>query len=208
MRMAELDAFEEECLALEETLWEVPAEEWQRPALGQWTLAELVAHLVRTVTRADAALEAEVDEEHPVVDRVEYYRNVAGDAAGIAERARADAGDVDPTELPQAFAEGWRAAAAKASGVPPDTLVSTPRGAIRLDEFLATRVLELVVHHMDVRRVLDLPPTSTVEAERMTMHLLESLLGSPRPRNMGRDRFIRAATGRLEVDDDRFPVLQ
>lgn len=206
--MAELDALEEECLALEDTLGEVSAEDWTRPALGEWTLAELVAHLVRAVTRPDAALEAEVDPDQPTVDRVEYYRNVAGDAAGIAERARAYAGDVEPTELSEAFAEGWRASAAKASGVAPDTLVSTPRGAMRLDEFLATRVLELVVHHMDVRRALDLPPASTIEAERMTMHLLESLLGSRRPRNMGRDRFIRAATGRLEVDDPRFPILQ
>lgn len=208
MRMAELDAFEEEAQAVEDTLAGVPAEAWAHRALGEWTLAELVAHLVRAVTRPDIALDGEVAETEPTVDRVAYYRDVAGDAPAIAERARAYAGDFEPASLPQTFAQAWRASAAKASGVEPDRLVSTPRGIMRVDEFLATRVLELVVHHMDVRRALDLPPASTIEAERMTMHLLESLLGSPKPRNFGRDRFIRAATGRLAVDDPRFPVLQ
>jgi hypothetical protein len=79
---------------------------------------------------------------------------------------------------------------------------------MRLGDYLATRVVELVVHHLDVRAALDLPPAPTPAAGRLTMEVLEGLLGTPRPRNLGRTRFILAATGRITVDDDRFPVLR
>ncbi len=79
---------------------------------------------------------------------------------------------------------------------------------MRLDDYTATRVLELVVHHMDLRRALDLPPAPTPAAGLLTMRLLEGLLGSPRPHNLGRTRFILTATGRIPSDDPRFPVLQ
>jgi len=65
----------------------------------------------------------------------------------------------------------------------------------------------VAVHHLDVRIALDLPPVATPAAARMTMAGLEALLGESRPRNMGRTRFLLAATGRQETEDPRFPVL-
>lgn len=216
MDFAELDAFEEECHAVEDTLADVPTDAWQRPGLGEWTIAELVAHLVRCVTRPDAYLDIDIGEtveagagEPVMLDRVGYWRfDLAGEAPAIAARAREEAAGTEPALLVQRFSEGWQTSAARAGGLPPGHMLATPRGLMRLDEYVATRVLELVVHHMDLRAALDLPPAATPRAERLTMHVLESLLGSPRPRNFGRDRFIRAATGRLTVEDPRFPVLR
>ncbi|MEX0659059.1 MAG: maleylpyruvate isomerase N-terminal domain-containing protein [Egibacteraceae bacterium] len=209
MRGEELDAFEAEAQAIEATLGGMPADAWPRPGLGEWSVAELVAHLVRTATRVDAYHGVEVDAHRPDVDRVEYFRvDLEAAAPAIAQRARGEAADVDPCTLARRFADGWRASAARAGGLAADHLLATPHGAMRLDAYLATRVLELVVHHGDLRAALDQPPASTPDAQWLTMHLLEALLGSPRPRNMGRDRFIRAATGRITVDDPRFPVLR
>lgn len=209
MPIPELAVFVDEARAVEQTLADVPADAWQHPALSEWSLAELVAHLVRTATRVDAYLEVQVDAAQPAVDRVQYWRfDLAGEAPAEAARAREQARGVPPAQLVEQFSEGWRASSARAGELPADHLLATVRGPMRLAEYLATRVLELVVNHMDVRAALDLPPAATPEAERLTMRLLESLLGSPRPRNFGRDRFIRAATGRLEVDDPRFPVLR
>lgn len=209
MRFPELAAFEEEARGVEDTLAGVPADAWGRPALGEWTLAELVAHLVRAATRVDAYLDADIDAQEPAVDRVGYWRfDLAGEAPAIAARARGEAAAVDPLRLVEAFARGWRASSTKAGALPPQHLLSTIRGPMRLDEYLATRVVELVVHHLDLRAALDLPPAPAPAAERLTMHVLESLLGSPRPRNFGRQRFIRVATGRLPSDDPRFPVLR
>lgn len=208
MAFAEIDAFAEECAAVEATLAVVPDDAWDRPGLGTWSLAELVTHLVRGVTRITEYL-PEPAADVPGWDRVSYFQfDAAAAAPGVAQRAVDEAAGVDPTTLPGRFGAGWLAAAAAARDHGPEQLLPTFRGTMRLDEYAATRVLEVVVHHLDVRSALDLPPASTPAASRMTMDILEGLLGEARPRAMGRTRFIQAATGRLTVDDPRFPVLR
>ena len=207
MSFPELQAWVEECTAVDQTLAAIEPEAWGRPALGTWTLKQLVAHLVRGATRVTAYLPDPVP-DGPLVDRVEYFRYDAdAEAAGVAQRAIDEAAAMDEESLPGRFAVGWRATAAAAEDHGPAQTLNTFRGPMRLDEYLATRLLEIVVHHIDVRVALDQPPSSTPEAARMTMVLLEGLLGESRPRNMGRTRFILAATGRIETDDPRFPVL-
>lgn len=207
MSFPEVDAFAEECAATNATLAAVPHDAWLRPGLGSWTVAELVTHLVRGVTRITAYL-PESAAQAPEFDRVSYFSfDADAEAAGVAQRAVEEAAGVDPTTLPGRFNLGWLASVAAASDHGPEQLLPTFRGTMRLDEYVATRVLEVVVHHLDVRTALDLPPASTPAASRMTMNILEGLLGESRPRAMGRTRFILAATGRLQVDDPRFPVL-
>lgn len=207
MSFPELEAFVEECAAVEQTLAAVDSQDWARPALGSWNLAELGAHLIRGVTRITAYLLEPVTGPAEV-DRITYFQfDTEAAAAGVAQRAVDEAAEVDPTTMPGRFAAGWVASAAAARDHGPDQLLTAFRGAMRLDEYVATRVLEVVVHHLDVRAALDLPPASTPAGSRLTMSILEALLGESRPRNMGRSRFILAATGRLAVDDPRFPLL-
>ncbi len=115
---------------------------------------------------------------------------------------------VDAETLPALFTEQWRTSAERAAERDPATVMTSIWGPIRLDDYLSTRVVELVVHHLDLRAALDLPPAATPAAARMTMATLEALLGGPRPRNLGRTRFILAATGRIDSDDPRLPVLR
>jgi uncharacterized protein (TIGR03083 family) len=207
--MDELSAFREECTACEQTLRGIGADDWSRPGLGEWSVAELVAHLVGGVTRVSAYLDEDVGGDEPVRDRVSYWRYDAdAESAGIARRAVERAEAIPHERLPDVFSDGWRDSARRADELGPAHLLTTLMGRMRLDDYLATRVLEVVVHHVDVRRALDLPPASTPRAARLVMGVLEGLLGSPRPRNLGRDRFILAATGRIAVDDPRFPVLR
>ena len=207
MTFAEIDAFAQECAATEETLAGVPDDAWDRPALGSWNLSQLAAHLVRATTRVTEYLPLPVDGE-PACDRVSYFQfDYDAAAAGVAQRSVDEAEGVDPSVWCGRFGAGWRATVVAADTHGPDQLLTTFRGPMRLDEYLATRVLEVVVHHLDVRVALDLPPIPTPAAATMTMGILEQLLGEPRPRNLGRTRFIQVATGRLPSDDPRFPVL-
>ena len=207
MDFPELAAFTDECAAVDQMLAGVPDDAWERPALGEWNLAALTAHLVRAATRITEYLPLPVEGE-PEVDRVGYWRyDTEGQASAIAKRAIDEAAAVDARELPGRFAAGWRATAAAVNDHGPDQVLHTIMGPMRLDEYLATRVVEITIHHIDVRVALDLPPVSTPAAGRLTMGILEHLLGEPRPRNMGRTRFLQAATGRIETDDPRFPVL-
>jgi uncharacterized protein (TIGR03083 family) len=203
----ELSAFVEECHAVDTTLASVGAGDWDRPGLGEWSIAELVAHLIRAVTRIDAYREA--DATGPVIhDRVSYFQfDMAAAAPAIAQRARDEALAVPPSALPARFANGWRASARWAAALPGAHVIATARGPMRLDEYVATRVLEVVVHHMDLRSALAMPPGATPAAGRLTMAILEGMLGAPRPRNLGRTRFILTTTGRLPSDDRRFPLL-
>jgi uncharacterized protein (TIGR03083 family) len=205
----ELDAFAQEAAAVESSLARVPAAAWPRPALGVWTLGQLTAHLVRAATRIDAYLDRPPSASVPACDRVGYFRfDAAGEADAVAERARAYAQSVEPERLVEDFAAGWRRSLERARGRRSDDLVETVRGPMTLDEYAATRVLELVVHHIDVRSALDLPAAATPVARRLTVGILEALLDGPRPRNLGAVRFIRAATGRVAADDPRLPVLR
>lgn len=205
--MTELAAFTEECATIDATLATVAEDDWERPGLGEWSIAELVVHLLRAATRVNAYLDLDPGGP-PICDRVRYFQfDLSAEAPHIAARARQEAAAIKPAELPVRFATGWRTSVERASLLRAEHVIATFRGPMRLDEYLATRVVELVVHHMDLRAALDLPPAATPAAGRLTTAVLESLLGSPRPRNLGRTRFILAATGRIAVDDDRFPVL-
>jgi uncharacterized protein (TIGR03083 family) len=215
MAFPEMSAFLDECAVTLDTLQQVPADAWDRPALGEWNLAQLTAHLTRATTRVPEYLPLPVADA-PLLDRVEYFGTYLRrigladsdvSAPSIAQRSVDDATGVDPTTWPQRFADGARATVKACASHPADHVLQTFVGPMRLDEYVATRVLEVVVHHMDVRAALDLPPVATPPAARITMEILEGLLGEPRPRNLGRTRFILAATGRTPSDDPRFPVL-
>ena len=207
MEFEEIEAFAEECAAIDATLADIDAEAWSRPALGSWNLAELVTHMLRGASRITEYLPLPVDDQ-PLIDRVAYWRyDARAEAPAIAKRAVEESARYQPTELPGHFAVAWRASVAAANDHGAAQTLPTFMGPMRLDEYTATRVLEMVIHHLDVRIALDLPPVATPAAARMTMAGLEALLGEPRPRNMGRTRFLLAATGRQETDDPRFPVL-
>lgn len=208
MRVPEITVLAEECEAAEATLRQVPDGAWQGPGLGEWTLHELAVHLSNGVQRLSTYLKQGTEATEPVHDRVSYFRyDAAKVAPGVAARAREAAADIPAAQVPDRFAQIWRASVERAAAAPPVALMPTPFGPMSVREYTATRVLEAVVHHMDLRRALELPPAPTPEAARMAMALLEGLLDGPRPRNFGRDRFILAATGRIQVDDPRFPVL-
>jgi uncharacterized protein (TIGR03083 family) len=209
MSFPELEAFAAECGSTDETLEAAPPEAWNGPGLGQWTLRELAAHLVGGAERLADYAGQDPGATAPACDRVGYWRfDLAAEAPAIAERARRRAAALERTSVPAAFHEAWQRTAECAAKLGPDALLTTQRGPMRLGEYLATRVLEVTVHHMDVRAALELPPVATPEAARITMSILEGLLGEPRPRNLGRTRFIQVATGRAPSDDPRFPVLR
>jgi uncharacterized protein (TIGR03083 family) len=203
--MHEIDAFAREAERIEHTLHTIGPDDWGRHGLGEWTLAELVVHLVRQAAHLEVYRDDPLSAPSATADRVTYYLGAADLAASIATRARESAAHVDPTTLPQQFAGAWRRSVGSATTA--EALIETARGPMRTDDFAATRVVELVVHHMDVRRALDLPPDADPTAAQLTADVLEGMLDGDRPRNLGRTRFILAATGRTPSDDPRLPVF-
>ena len=144
------NAFRESSLQLVDVLERVPADAWAKPGLGEWTIRELVAHVLRALDR-------------PVVDEVSDGAIAAESAAAyyvkamasptiheeVAERARVSAasfGD-DLAEAARAIVAGSVRAV---EGLDDDAPVTTTIGAVRLVDYLPTRVIEIVIHTLDV----------------------------------------------------------
>ncbi len=201
-------AFTAEAEAVEATIATITDGDWDRPALGEWSVAELVAHLVRAADRIAAYADEEVEGEGPVCDRVSYFDfDHAAAAPGVADRSRQDARRVGSDGLPAAFAEAWRSTADLLAAADPARSIQTFRGPMALEEYAATRVLELVVHHLDLCRALGRCPATTPAALSVTEGILVGLLDGDPPETLDTASFVLAATGREAHPDPRLPVI-
>jgi hypothetical protein len=91
-------------------------------------------------------------------------------------------------------------------------VVSTPRGALRLDDFVATRVIELVVHGDDLARSVPAiaPPPLLEGAVALVVDMLTNAYTDRVGRTPQVDdhmTWVRLATGRAPSDDPALPLL-
>jgi hypothetical protein len=193
-----VDVFAAEARAVEAAIRRVPAEAWGQPGLGSWSVAELVAHLVRAADRVPASLAVPLpDGTDPAVDAVGYLTWTAEEraelAVGVAQRSVDDAARIGVDGLPGAFAEAWRETVRLVGANGEAVVLETLRGPVHLGEYLA----------------LGWGPAPTAEGLAMAAGLLDRLLGGPRPAGLAAEDvpFVLAATGREPHDDPRLPVL-
>jgi uncharacterized protein (TIGR03083 family) len=147
--------------AVVEVVAAVPDDAWEAPALGEWTLRELVAHTLRAwTTLCDYLGEPVPSAGTPVLTASEYLARgmaVPGIHEGVARRGRDDAGRLG--DDPAAHARDVAASAtALVAGERDDRLVPTRIGVMTLGEYLRTRAFELTVHGLDVARSAGLEP--------------------------------------------------
>ncbi len=148
------------------------------PGLGEWTVIELAAHTMRALTTVEQYVAAG-PAGPPQLDDAAAYVAAYLDArrrqpeldAQVATRGRQSVsalGDVPGGEFSATVAR-VAALLATADG---ETTVSTPWGAIRLVDYLRTRVMELVMHGMDLAAALSVEWRPPPEALTDTLHLL------------------------------------
>jgi len=147
-------AFEEGAATLLRTLRAITPEYWERPgALGEWTTRELTAHALRAFITVEGYLSTAPANDRVLADAAEYYSTVLSDPTahqGVAARGR-QAGRqlIDPVGEAEATIERVLAQIAATAD---DEPVNTFAGQITLIEYLATRVVELGVHTLDIQR--------------------------------------------------------
>lgn len=206
-----LAALRMECGALEMIIANARADDLARPTrLPEWSVQQLLAHLVRGIERIDAYLTAPIPPT-PQIDWLGYWHQVreVGDPAGIARRAREFADRVNDRPVLTVWRTTWTTAVEEAAACEPDRLLTSPFGPMRLDHYLTTRVFETTVHGLDLRVALGLEEVATPLGLEVTAAVLEGLLAAPRPVDLERDdiAFVLAATGRTDHLDPDLPVI-
>lgn len=117
--------------------------------LGEWRVAELVAHLSSTLDAVPRALDRAAP-ERPEADLTAYLLAMRNVAPAVARRATDNARDVAPADLRHRLAETLAAADESLRDADLSRLVAARLGAVPLGDFLVTRCVEGVVHGLDL----------------------------------------------------------
>lgn len=171
-----------------------PPAPWEAPALGAWSRRDLVGHTSRALLTVEQYLRpGSSDSDRRSVD---YHRAVRGgraDPDGVAERGRQAGRDLG-VDLPESIDVVVRRVTRLVAGRTADARVETPVGEWRLEEYLPTRVLELVVHTGDLRTAGGLDGQAPEVAGRQALVVLGALVADAPSADA--PRLLTALTGR------------
>lgn len=154
--------------------------------LGDWTVAQLVAHLTLSMTAIARYLTGE-PAPAPTMDVRAWADGCAPAAASVDERATAMAAETRPAELRGALRTARSDAEAALAGLPASSFVVQARfGAMRLPDYLATRCVEATVHTLDLAAALDIDvsaaePVLDRHAVGVAVRLLTGVLADRAP---------------------------
>lgn len=166
---------------------------WDEPALGEWTVLDLVGHTSRALLTVETYLTQEAGTVE-VESAAEYFRRALasiGAPAAVAQRGR-DAGAAlgsNPADAVERIADRVLNAVNSRRG---DSIVRTPVGGMRLRDYVPTRTFELTVHTCDLAAAIDVVPQVPEAAADDSLALLGRLtVGSGKA-----SQLLLAATGR------------
>lgn len=217
------DALAEALQALEDTLADLSEQDWNRPTLLRttnpdippWNVLQLAAHFDIFMGLV-LGLVGEPSGGQPTLDRASFCIAVSDSGQGpvlyqyMADHAKAHA----PATIVQTVRETFKQALDAIRTTPPDTVGPAFYGQMRLDEFVATRIVEAVIHGIDLTDALGRAPLNMPKAIPIAAEILDDVVARTRvpgrPADLADDdlAFIRAASGRGEHSDARFPVVR
>jgi uncharacterized protein (TIGR03083 family) len=221
-----VEALTESLQALEDTLSSLSPEEWNRPTLLRpvdpnappWDVLTLGAH-INFFMGMTLTLVGEAQEGQPCLDRASFCM-AASDRSQVAPVVYQYMIDLakghTPSTMLDTIRETFKNVLDAIRTTPPDTIGSgAPAffGPMRLDEFVPTRVVETVIHGMDLTDAVGRPPLDLPKATPIAAEILDEVLARVkvpgRPADLVGDdlAFIRAAAGRGEHPDPRLPVV-
>lgn len=149
-----LTAYADAAAAVTDAVAEIPDGSWAAPGLGEWDVRALVGHTSRAMVTVLTYLDRAADTED-VASPEDYYAllpSMTGegtDQAAVAERGR-EAGRALGDDPASAFADLAEQAVMRLTEVEPHRLIRTIAGGLRVDSYVPTRTVELVVHGLDI----------------------------------------------------------
>jgi Mycothiol maleylpyruvate isomerase N-terminal domain len=211
---------EAELSGVERVFRGLSAEQWRTPTRlrpldenqAPWTLFELAGHFDISIGLA-RMLMAEPQQGQVGRDRVSFFIFPRSEVAPVVyDYAFTMVEGKTPQQMPDVLHETFSKTVQEARALPPDTVGPGYYALMRLDEFIASRVVEAVVHGIDLTDPLGLPGIATPAGIALTAAILDELVArrtvAGRPSDLADDMaWIRAAAGRAEHPDPRLPVI-
>jgi hypothetical protein len=211
---------ETELGGVERAFRELSAEQWRTPTLlrplderqPHWTLFELAGHFDISIGLTRMLL-ADPQQGQVGRDRVSFFIFPRSEVAPVVyDYAYTMVEGKTPEQMPDVLHETFTKTVQEARAAAPETVGPGYYALMRVDEFVPSRVLEAVVHGLDLTDALGRPSIATPAGIAMTAAILDDLLArrtvAGRPADLGDDlAWIRAASGRAEHPDPRLPVI-
>src|SRR6266516_753663 len=180
------------------------------PDLPHWTVFELAGHFDISIGLTRMLIGGR-GELQPARDRTSFFINPRSETGPVVyQYAYTMVDGKTPADMPGVLHETFSRALAQARAVPPDTVGPGYFAPMRVDEFVASRIVEAVVHGIDLTQALRREPTATPEGIASTAAILDDLLArrtiAGRPADLADDlTWVLAASGRAESADNRLP---
>ena len=210
----ELGQVEQRFRGLSEAEWATPTK--LRPldeTKPPWTLFELAGHFDISIGLT-VMLMAEPQAGQVGRDRVSFFIFPRSEVAPVVyDYAYTMVEGKTPAQMPDTLAATFAKTVEGARSLAPDTVGPGYYALMRLDEFVASRVVEAVVHGLDLTDALGRDPMATPEGVAVTAAVLDDLLARKtvpgRPAGLSDDMaWVRAASGRgPEHADPRLPLI-
>ena len=177
--------------------------------LPGWSAGVMIGHVssaIEALWRWDGAGSGEGIE----LDAVSYWQPVAAFADGSSEWAIRYAADRSEAELREGLVTAIDRAGSHLEEAASESIVVLPMGGawLRFDQFLATRILEMTVHGLDLAAAGRSDVRPGLRSIGVTAAILDGCLDGSRPSDLTDDvSWVEAATGRCPHDDARLPVV-
>jgi hypothetical protein len=210
---AELAAVEQVFTALSDGEWRLPTKLVPLdPGLPHWTVFELAGHFDISIGLTRMLI-AGADASQPARDRTSFFINPRSETAPVVyDYAYTMVEGKTPADMPGVLHETFSRTVAEARAVPASTVGPGYFAPMRVDEFVASRIVEAVVHGIDLAQALGRDSIATPEGIAATAAILDDLLARRtipgRPAELSNDLdWILAASGRAESSDTRLPLI-
>ena len=210
---AELAAVERVFAGLSDDQWRLPTKLVPvDPDLPHWTVFELAGHFDIAVGLTRMLI-AGREAGQPARDRTSFFINPRSETAPVVyDYAYTMVQGKTPADMPGVLHETFSKTVAEARAVPAGTVGPGYFAPMRADEFVASRIVEAVVHGIDLTQALGQQNIATAEGIAATAAILDDLLArrtvAGRPPELSEDlQWILAASGRAGSTDNRLPLI-
>ena len=177
-----------------------------------WTLFELAGHFDISIGLT-LMLMAEPQSGQVGRDRTSFFIFPRSEVAPVVYNyAYTMVEGKRPQDMPDVLHEIFTKTIEGARAMAPDTVGPGYYALMRLDEFVPSRVVEAVVHGLDLTDAVGRESIATPEGMALTARILDDLLArktvAGRPADLADDvAWVRAASGRAEHADPRLPLI-